>query len=147
MFKRDNNRDFCLVQNLTKREREFNRFIRLENYLVIAAQNFGREENLSPALTLTMSKDMDEQLKLAHKVIDVVDQAKRRIRVTLLRYNVEKPTSSYFQIRIFLKKKKEEKFPQIVYVKFKLEEFIRLLEVMNSVYEKKNNNQRIFKVL
>ena len=39
----------------------------------------------------TMSKDMDEQFKLVEKVIDVADQVKRTICLTLLRYNVEKP--------------------------------------------------------
>ena len=43
----------------------------------------------------TMSKDMDEQLKMAHKVVDVVDRANREICLTLLRYNVDKPESSY----------------------------------------------------
>ena len=60
-----------------------------------------RVENLSPVLIQTMSKDIDGQLKPAHKVIDVVDQAKRRTCVTLQRYNVEKPESSYAQVRLF----------------------------------------------
>ena len=53
--------------------------MRLRIQLVIAAENFGREEDLSPAVIPTMSKDMDEQIELAHKVIDVVDRAKRKI--------------------------------------------------------------------
>ena len=72
--KRDNNTDFHLVPNLTKEEADLNRFIRLRNQLVIAAENFGREENFSPVLIPSMSKFMDEQLKLAQKVIDVMDQ-------------------------------------------------------------------------
>ena len=59
---------------------------------------------------------MDEKLKLARKVIDVVEQANRKISLTLLRYNVEKPESSYAQVRLFVKKKEEEKFQKIVYV-------------------------------
>ena len=58
------------------RDADFNQFMRLRNQLVNAAENFAREENLNPVLKLTMSKDMDEQLKLAHKVVDVVDRAK-----------------------------------------------------------------------
>ena len=53
-----------------------------------AAENFAREETLIPVLIPTMSKDMDEQLKLIHKAVDVVDRANRKICVTLLRYNV-----------------------------------------------------------
>ena len=60
------------------REAAFNQFMRLRNQLVNAAKDFAREENLTPVLITTMSKDMDEQLKLAHKVVDVVDQAKQK---------------------------------------------------------------------
>ena len=47
--------------------------MRLRNQLIKAAENFAREENLTPVLIPTMSEDMDEQLKLAQKVVDVVD--------------------------------------------------------------------------
>ena len=79
---------------------------------------------------------MEEQLKLTHKVVEVVDRAHRKICVTLLRYNVEKPETSYVQVRLFGRRKDEEKFNQIVYVNYKLDEFIYLLDVMNSVYDK-----------
>ena len=42
-----------------------------------------------------MSKDMDEQLKLAHKVVDVRDRGNRENSVNLLRYAVDKLESSY----------------------------------------------------
>ena len=82
-----------------------------------------------------------------HKVVDVVYRANRKICVTLLRYNVDKPESSYAQIQLFATKKDDEKFQQVVYVKYKLEEFIYLLDVMNSVYDKVITNQPICKVL
>ena len=88
----------------------FNQFMRLRNELVSAAKNFGREENLPPVLIPTMSKEMDEQLKLAHKVVDVVDQASRKTFLTLLRCNVNKPDSSYARVRLSAKKKRDEKF-------------------------------------
>ena len=72
-------------------EATFNQFMQLRNQLVNAAENFAKEENLTPVLIPTMSKDMDEQLKLAHKVVDVVERANRKICVTLLRYNMDKP--------------------------------------------------------
>ena len=59
---------------------------------------------------------MEEQLKLVHKVIDVVDCPKTRICVTPLRYKADIPETSYAQIRLFGGKKEEEKFQQIVYV-------------------------------
>ena len=94
VMKKHDNRDSCLIQKLTTREADFNQFMRLRNHLVIAAENFGREENLSPVLVTLMSKDMVEQFKLAQKVV-AVDRPYIKIFVTLLRYNVAKPQSSY----------------------------------------------------
>ena len=105
VFKKDDNKEFRLVQNLTMGEADFNQFMRLRNQLVNTAKNFVREENLTPVLIPTMSKNMDEQLKLAHNLIDVVDRANRKFFVTLLRYNVDKPESSYAQVRLFARKK------------------------------------------
>ena len=94
----------------------------------------------------TMSKDMDEQLKLAHKVVEVVDRANRKICMSLLRYNVDKLEGSYAQVRVFARRKEDEKFQQVVYVNYKLEEFIYLLDVMNSVYDKVITKQPICNV-
>ena len=41
---------------------------------MIAAKNLAREESLSPVMIPTVSKDMDEQLKLAQKVVDVLER-------------------------------------------------------------------------
>ena len=124
-------------------EADINQFIRQRYQLVVAADNFLRQQNLPPVLQTTLSKDMEEQLKLVHKVIDVVDCPNRRICVTLLRYKVDNPETSYAQVRLFGRKKQEENFQQIVYVNYKLEEFIYLLDVMNSVYDKVFANQPI----
>ena len=128
-------------------EADFNQFIRQRNRLVVAADNFLREENLSPVLQSTLCKDMEEQLKLVHKVIDVVDCPNRRICVTLLRYKADNPDTSYAQVRLFGRKNEEEKFQQIVYVNYRLDEFMYLLDVMNSKCGKVIANQPICKVL
>ena len=91
VLRKDVKKEFRLVQNLRMGEADFNQFMRLRNQLVNAAENFAREENLTPVLIPTLSRDMDEHFKLAHKVVDVVDRTKRKICVTLLRYNVDKP--------------------------------------------------------
>ena len=148
VFKReDKNAEFRLRQNLSMGEVDFNQFVRQRNQLVVAADNFLREQNLSPVLQSTLSKDMEEQLKLVHKVIDVVDRPNRRICVTLLKYKVDNPETSYAQVRLFRRKKEEEKFQQIVYVNYKLDAFIYLLDVMNSVYDKVIANQLICNIL
>ena len=99
---------------------DFNQFMRLRKPLVNAAENLPREENLTPVLIPTMSKDMDEQLKLAHKTVDQADRANRKICVTLLWYNVEKPESSYAQVQFFARNNEDEKFQQVVYVNYEL---------------------------
>ena len=75
-----------------------------------------------------MYKDMDEQLKLAHKVFDVEGRANRKICATLLRYNVDKLESSFAQVRLFA-------------MSYKLEEFIYLLNVKIYVEDKVVSNQ------
>ena len=69
-------------------EADFNQFIRQRNQLVVAADNFLGEQNLSPVIQSTLTKVMVEQLKLAHMVIDVMVRPNRRICVTLLRYSL-----------------------------------------------------------
>ena len=54
-------------------EAHANQFIRLRNEVVILAENYGREENLFPLLIPTTSQDKLEQIKLAHKLVDIVD--------------------------------------------------------------------------
>ena len=148
VFRReDKNAEFRLRQNLSMGEADFNQFIGERNQLVVAADNFLREQNLFPVLQSTLSNDMEEQLKLVHKVIDVVDCPNRRICVTLLRYKVDNPETSYAQVRLFGRKKEEETFHQIVYVNYRLDEFIYLLDVMNSVYDKVIANQPICNIL
>ena len=101
-------------------EADFNQFMRLRHQLVNTAENFARVENLTPALIPTMSKDMDEQLSFSHKVNDVVDRANKLICVTLLWYNLDKPESSYAQVQLVARKKEDERFQQVVNVKYKL---------------------------
>ena len=117
VFKKNDNKDFRQVQNLTMREPNFNQFMRLRNHLVNPAEKFAREENLTRVLIPTRSKDMDVRLKLAQKVVDVVVRANRKVCVTVLRYNVEKFESFYAAVRLFAGKKEDQKFQQDVYVK------------------------------
>ena len=78
VFRKNDKKKFRLVQNLTMGGPGFKQFMRLSNQLVNAAVNFAREKNLTPVLIPTLSKDMDDKLKQAHKEVDVVDRAKER---------------------------------------------------------------------
>ena len=86
---------------------------------------------------------MEEQLKLVHKLIDVVDCPNRRTCETLLRYNADNPETSYAQFRLFGRKKEEENFLQFVYINYKFDEIVYHFDVMNSMYDKVNANQPI----
>ena len=142
VFKReDKNAKLQQRQNFSMGEADFIQFIQQRNQLVVAADTFLGEQNLSPVLQSTLSKDLQEQVKLVHKVIDIVPCPNRRIRVTLLQYKVDKPETSFAQFRLFGLKKEEEKFQKNVYVNCKLDEFVCLLDIMNSVYDKVIANQ------
>ena len=69
---------------------------------------------------------MDEQLKLAHKLVDVVEGVNRKPCVTLLRYSVNKSESFSARIQFSSRNQEYEKFQQIVYVKYKLQIFQKL---------------------
>ena len=84
VFKRDENKQFRLAQNLTMGEADFNQFIGLRNQLVVAVRDFSKEENLPPVQVKLLAKDMEEQLKLTHKFVEVVDRPHRKICVTML---------------------------------------------------------------
>ena len=109
-------------------EADFNQFIRLRNQLVVAVRDFSKEENLPPVQVELLAKNTDEQLELAYRVVEVVDQPHRKICVTLLRYNLKKPETSYAQVRLFGRSKEQGKFKPIVYVNYKLGEFLYLLD-------------------
>ena len=146
--KKVDNKKFRLVQSLTRGEAVFKQFLRLMKQLVREAKkNFAREGNLTPVLIPTLSKDMDDLFKLAHKVVDVVVRANRKICVTLLRYHVDKPESSYAQFQLFARKKEAKKFQQVVCVNRKLEKFIHLLDLMISGYGKVETDQHSCVVL
>ena len=114
VFKReDKNAAFRLRQNISMRESDFNQFIRQKNQLVVAANNFLREHNLSPVFHSTLFEDIEEQLKLVPKVSDVVDCPNRRICVTLLRYKSDNPETSYAQDRLFGQRKSMKIFSEL----------------------------------
>ena len=128
-------------------EADFNQFVRLRNQLVVAVRDFSKEENLPLVQMKLLAIDMEEQLKLTHKIVEVVDRPHRKICVTMLRYNAEKPEISLVQRRMFGKRRDEEKFNQNVYVNYELDEIIYLLDVMNPVYEKVIANEPLRIVL
>ena len=94
----------------------------------------------------TMSNNMNEQLKVAHKEADVEARANRKICVTLLQCNVHKPESSYADVRLFPKKKEDDNFQKIVYVNKELDKSIYVFDLLGSAYDQNvtDNPNRIF---
>ena len=86
----------------------------------------------------------DVVLELLRKLLEnrysipetIYNRPHRKICVTMLRYNVEKPETSYVQVRLFGRKEDEEKVNQNVFVNCKLDILIFLLDITNSVYDK-----------
>ena len=60
---------------------------------------------------------------------------------------MDKPESSYAQVRIFATRNMDKKFQQFVYVNYKLEEFIYLFDLKISVDDNVFANKRICNVL
>ena len=89
-------------------ERDFSQFIRLMNHLVVTVRDFSKEENLPPVQVKILAKEMEEQLKLTHKVVEAVHRPQRKICVTMLRYNVEKPETSYVRVRLFGRERRKK---------------------------------------
>ena len=147
LLKKDENKVFRLAQNLTMGETDFNQFLRLRNHLVVAVQDFSRGKNPPSVQIKQLANDLEEELKFRHNVVEVVDRPYRKICVTLLHQNVEKPETSYVQVRLLEKRNVEEKINEIIHMNYKLGEFIYLLDVMSSVYDKVLANELLCNVL
>ena len=63
--------------------------------------------------------------------------------MTLLWYNKDKEEISYAQVRLFSRKKEDNKFQQVFYVKYKPEDFIYLLDGENSLYNNIIFNEQV----
>ena len=106
-LKKEYNKGFWLVQNITMRESVLNQIVRLWNQVVAAADNFGRDQSLSPIQITTKSIYVDEQFKLVHKAGGFVNRPYIKICVTLLQYNVDSQKNSYAKIQKFAKKREK----------------------------------------
>ena len=77
VFKEEDLEDFELEQNHTMGEADNNLNMRLQNHLFVATEIFRRERNLSPEEIQAMFTGVDERLKLADEVFDVVNWPNR----------------------------------------------------------------------
>ena len=87
----------------------------VKNLLVIAVENLGKHRNLTTVQITTMSKVMERQIKLVHKVVDILARQNRKNCVCLLRCNVENPESACAQVQIISRISEDYKFQQFVF--------------------------------
>ena len=102
-----------------------------------------RKANLPMINVVGLSRNIDEQLKHVHKVIEFAEGAKRQKCVTLLRYKEDKPKSSYAQTQLFTHRTEEEIVQQLFYVNNEFGKFSYLLDVMKSVSDKVPNFEHL----
>ena len=113
VFRKDIANEFKRYQCVSLGQYDIKQFLRLRNQLIVAADNFTKEENLPYINVVGLSRDLGEQLKHVHKVIEIAEGVKRKKCVTLLRCKKDNPETSYAQIRLFPRRKEEENFHQL----------------------------------
>ena len=96
----------------------------IRNTVIHDAENL----ELVPLLEPYSDKDsnMEQELANCHAVYDIATNKKRRVRVTIKKYSVNKPP--YIQIRLFTGKENEV-LKQVAYVNYTLNEFKGLAQV------------------
>ena len=94
IFKKAIANEFKRYQCVSLGQYDFKQFLRLRDQLIVAADNFTKEENLPNIKDVGLSSDIGEQLKHVHKVIEIAEGAKFKVCVTLLRYKEDNPETS-----------------------------------------------------
>ena len=111
----------------------------------MATGEFYRKENLRPITTSPLSKDLEDQMKHEQKTITIVDRLKNNIIATIERHHFDKSDVTYVQFRFFMRKNEAENIQRLVFVKYGLDEFLSLIDVIKSVSERTLLNQSICK--
>ena len=113
----------------------------------MAIGDFSREENLRPILTSPLSKDLAEQLEQVQKAITNLQKPKRKVIATIKVYYIDKPDTTDVRIRLFMRKNETGKFQQLVFLNYKRDEILTLLDVVNSVSARVLLNQSLCNIV
>ena len=135
MLKKNESRQIKKSRQSYFGEKEGERISEKRTNVIHDAENLG----LVSVLELYSDKDstMEQELADCHSVYDVATYKKRRVCVTIKKYNVKKP--SYIQIRLFTAKENEV-LKQVAYVKFTLNEIKELAQVLSDLKFVENCN-------
>ena len=71
VFKKDDYRDFHLVQNVTMGTSDFNPFERLRKQLVFEAENFSRDQNFVPHWDKNNVQRHGRSTQIVHREVEV----------------------------------------------------------------------------
>ena len=108
---------------------------------------FSTDETLKKVITSPPSKDLDEQLKHVQKAITIVDRPRRKIIATMKKYCLDKPESTYVQLRLFTRNSEHDKFQRLVFVNYEYDEFLCLLDVITSISDQVLSNQSLCNIV
>ena len=147
VFRKDDKGDFRRHQQIKLGVFDFKQLLCLRNPIVLAVREFSTDETLKEVVTSPLSKDLDEQLKHVQKAITIVDRPKRKIIATMKKYCMDKPESTYVQLRLFTRNSEHDKFQQLVFVNYKYDEFLCLLDVINSISDQVLSNQSLCNIV
>ena len=123
-LKKDDTKKFLLVQCFRTGEEDFNQFHWLRTQLVNGAENFAIQGNLSSVLKPTLSKDMDEQLKLVHKMLTQKTEQTRRFLWLCCGTMWPSQRNHKLNSNYFARNKEDDKFQQFFYMRKESEELI-----------------------
>ena len=141
VYRKDDKGDFRRHQQIKLGVFDFKQLLCLRNPIAQAVREFSIDETLKEVVTSPVSKDLDEQLKHAQKAITIVDRPKRKIFATMKKYCMDELESSYVQLRLFTRNSEHDKFQQLVFVNYKYDEFLYLLDVITSISDQVLSNQ------
>ena len=147
VFRKDDKGDFRRHQQIKLGVFDFKQLLCLRNPIVLAVREFSTDETLKEVVTSPLSKDLDEQLKHVQKAITIVDRPKRKIIATMKKYCMDKPESTYVQLRLFTRNSEHDKFQQLVFVNYKYDEYLYLLDVITSISDQVLSNQSLCNIV
>ena len=147
VFRKDDKGDFRRHQQIKLGVFDFKQLLCLRNPIAQAVREFSTDETLKEVVTSPLSKNLDEQLKHVQKAITIVDRPKRKLFATMKKYCMDKPESTYVQLRLFTRTSEHDKFQQLVFVNYKFDEFLYLLDVIISISDHVLSNQSLCNIV
>ena len=147
VFRKDDKGHFRWHQQINLGVFDFKQLLRFRNPIVQAVGEFSTDETLKKVVTSPLSKYLYEQLKYIQKSITTVDRPKRKVFATMKKYCMDKPESRYVQLRVFTRNSEHDHNQQLVFVNYKYDEFLYLLNVTTSTSDQVLSNQSLCNIV